>query len=190
MNRRTTLQWLSGAGLAAFLGTPSQSTAAEAPRSDKREIILLGPFSLGDWFRESKVKIDGVFNLGAPARDDIIKSFHDCTLFLLDQRIITDPKKPRFADGKKDDPRLLATGKLHHNWEEKGKSFTIQIAELSAAVSRTNYSARPPTQQVHVNVGLKTIGRRGPATSGSTIYFSPEKGTLVYDITGKLLRRK
>lgn len=184
VTRRLALGGLSGASLAAVLGDLPTAPAGEKKPAPRREFFVVGPFSLGDWFQKSKLRIEGLFNLGAPDGKEIVKSLNECTLYVLDKRVWNDAKKKRFADGG---PKLVATGKLHHVWKDDGKKFTIHLSELKASSDSINYDAVPPHQRVRVSVELITMGTTSLGTSSSTISICPED-PLFYDLNGKLRR--
>jgi hypothetical protein len=116
--RRDALCGLSGSGLAALLPvSPGAVAAADAP-AEKRERFVVGPFDLGDWFDQSGVKLDGLFDVGAPERKEIVKALGKCQAFVIDQRVCKDGKKARFADGK-DGPKLVVAGKLAPRLEDQ-----------------------------------------------------------------------
>ncbi|HWG47779.1 MAG TPA: hypothetical protein VN688_33760 [Gemmataceae bacterium] len=184
MTRRAALGGLSGAGFVSLLGTLSPTATADEGKAQRSELFVVGPFNLGDWFRKAKPRIEGLFNVGSPDRNEIAKSLSKCTLFIIDERVWKDPKKVRFAD---DGPRLVAAGKLHHVWKDNKKAFTIQIGDLKAASDKIDYDAVPPHQRVTVSVDLVTAGKAGVGYSSSTFSIMPEK-PYFYDINGKLRR--
>ena len=180
ITRRTALHGISGAGLAALL---SASVRADEAPAKKSELFVVGPFKLGEWFDKSKATLEGFFHQGAPERKEIVKSLKECFIYVIDLRIWEDDKKPSF--GASDKPKLVATGKLHHVWKDKKKSFMIQVSELTVAVNHTNYDTSPPCRTVCPNIRLKTAGSIFLGDTTSTYSLCP-KGDIVYDINGRL----
>lgn len=184
VTRRSALGGLSGASFTALLGALSSVATADEEAAQRSVFFVIGPFDLGEWFRKSKQRIEGLFNLGAPDRGEIVKSFSECTLYVIDACVWKDPLKVRFADGG---PKLVATGKLHHVWKDKEKEFTIQLGKLKASSDRIDYDAVPPFQRVRVSVELVTTGTTRLGNSSSTFSISP-KEPFFYDINGKVRR--
>jgi len=184
VTRRSALKGLSGAGLVGLLGAlPSAAVTNEEPVR-RRALFVVGPFNLGDWFRKADLRIEGLFNLGAPDRGEIAKSLSECTLYVIDEQVGKDPKKLRFAAGG---PKLVATGKLYHLWKDDKKTFAIQISKLKASSDLIDYDAIPPHQRVRISVELITAGTTRKGSSSSTFSLMP-KDPLFYDINGKRRR--
>jgi hypothetical protein len=53
---------------------------------------VVGPFSLGDWFKKYREgdKAKGPIVIGAPDDAEIIKSLNECKLYVIDCRVRTD----------------------------------------------------------------------------------------------------
>lgn len=182
LTRRSALGGLSGAGLVSLLGTLPRIANAGEKEPQRREFFVIGPYYLGDWFRKDNLRLLRLFHQGAPNPDEIVKSLRECTLFIIDERVWKDPKKVRFADGG---PKLVATGKLHHVWENNKKTFTIKIRDLKAAQDLIDYVSEPPRKRVGLSVEM-TVDSTSPEGNTSSIFsiISPED--YFYDINGKL----
>jgi hypothetical protein len=183
INRRTALNVISASGLAALTATTQAAPETPAP---KKEVFVLGPFSLGDWFKKYREhrKAKEAIVYGAPDDAEIIKSLHDCKLYVIDRRVWMDKDTVRFDDAKDSGPTLAATGKLIHTWKGKGKNCTIWLQGLSAIASSTDHRTPPPTRQVLLHVAIDIRGENALVTQSATHEFSSD---LKYDITGKEL---
>ncbi len=188
VTRRTAIAGLTGIGFSSLVSCPHQARADDKQPTEKREHIVLGPFKLGEWFDSSKKEIDGLFNQGAPKREDIINSFNECLAYIIDERVWKDEKKIEFTSGKYHKPELVITGKFVHSWESsnKKKTFVIQIVELTATLNTTNYVNNPATRTVIVNIGIETAGGSLLTNTSSKINFYPSN-QIKYDINGKLI---
>jgi hypothetical protein len=160
--------------------TASDTGADDGERVAQKRPLVLGPFNVGDWFDNTKLELDGPFNVCVPPRNEIIKSLNDCQAYIIDERISSDGKKPKFGEVK-----LAVTGKLYHKWQTKKGDYVIQIAELKTFDLQTNYADAPPWRSVKVNIGLECAGSNPIVSTKSTFYFTPEV-TFRYTIDGKL----
>jgi hypothetical protein len=184
VTRRTALAALSVSGVAALV--PVTRGAGPEAVAAKHELFVVGPFSLGDWFKKYREerKAKGTIVYGAPDDAEIIKSLNDCKLYVIDQRVWKDKDTPRFGDSKDGYPHLVASGKLIHTWKEKGKNCTIWVKELKAPVDSRNDVQPSPRCRILLHVALNLEGTNGVVTQTATHEFSRN---LVYDITGKEL---
>jgi hypothetical protein len=188
ITRRTALAALA-AGSFGSLTTAMQGAPPEAPAA-KHELFVIGPFSLGDWFKkhreESRAKDAIVY--GAPDDAEIIKSLNECKLYVLDRRVCKDKETAHFDDSK-DYPQLVAGGKLIHSWKEKGKNCTIWVTTLKAIASSTDERTPPPSRIVTLNATIDIRGENAIVTQTKTTSFEPDR-RIAYDITGKLISVK
>ncbi len=187
MTRRGVLVLASGTGLAAFAGV-TEATAGEGTAAPEAELFAMGPFPLSDWFAEPKGK-PSFRNLRqldtAPGDAELVRAFNECKLFVLDRRLIKDPKAPRFDE--RSHPILVASGKTLHTWEERDKRFSIVVAELTADVDTLRTRSFPPVKSVILGVSLRVDGAAGAATADGIYCTSKE---LTYDVFGREAKLK
>jgi hypothetical protein len=186
VTRRTALAALSAASFGSLV-SDCQAAPPEAP-AVKHELFVVGPFSLGNWFKkhreETKAKDSIVF--GAPDDAEIVKSLNECKLYVIDRRVSKDKETKHFDDPKEGYPQLVASGKLIHTWKEKGKNCTIWVKTLMAIASSTDESTPPPSRIVELNVTIDIRGENAFATQTKTVAFNSDQ-SIAYDITGKRL---
>jgi hypothetical protein len=186
VTRRTALAALSVSGVAALI--PVTQGADPEAVTTKHELFVVGPFSLGEWFkkhREQK-KRKGAIVVGAPDDDEIIKSLNECKLYVIDQRVWKDKDTVRFGDSKDGYPKLVAEGKLMHTWKEKGKNCTIWLTVMTLAGSSTEERTPPPCRMVTWNVSIDIRGENALVVETASHAFMSDRPTS-YDITGKQL---
>ena len=188
VTRRAALARISAGGFGSLLA--ASHAAAAAPPAPKQELFVLGPFSLGDWYkkyRKGKGKRNIVF--GAPDDAEIIESLDECKFYVIDLRVWKEKDRVHFSDSKDGYPHLVAGGKLIHSWKEKGKNCTIWVKKLSAAADHTDYDASPPFRRLRLHVTIDIEGENRLVTQTSTHGFFSDR-TISYDITGKELPAK
>lgn len=190
ISRRGALAGLSGAGLAAALSAHAGAARA-APAGAGVEVFVIGPFPLGDWYKRKTAKRGpgGPLAIGAdPGRDNLIAGLNECQLFLLDARDLSDPKAPKFADGKNGFPLLVAGGKVAYEWEseDKKKKFQSRVVSVRAVTNHTNYTKAGASRAVVLEVRLEFRGEAG-LLSGMCVYSMTGDSDLVYDLSGKQL---
>ena len=186
ITRRTALAGIPAAGLAALLSSPTMFEAAEDKPTNPTELVVVGPYSIADWFDKCDAPLDGVFNLGVPKKKEIVKSFRECDAYIIDHTVRTKDGKIEFATEKGFWPRLFLSGKLHHHWKTKTTEFTIQIATMSCIDNRTRNSETPCTRSTKCVVTIETAGNNLLAKSTSRFHFNSED-TIKYDTCGKKL---
>jgi len=141
---------------------------------------MIGPFTLGDWFKKHRKeqRAKGTIVIGAPDDAEIVKSFNDCKLYVIDQRVWKDKDTVRF-DGS---PKLVAEGRLGHAWEGKGKSCKIWLKSVGANVTDTDHTTSPPFRTVLLQVTFDICGENSGRTESGTYSLS---SLFSYDIIGK-----
>jgi hypothetical protein len=157
---------------------PSSEIVLGDDPAETREPIVVGPFKLGIWLDESKVKFRSDSDLFVPERKEIVKSLNECHAFVFDERIIVKGKGPRFGV-----PKLVVTGRLHHVFENKNDRYVIQIASLIVSPNMTDYSTKPAIRRVLVNVIVEAVESSRALNLKSRIGFSPDE-FVGYDING------
>ena len=164
--------------LSPFLLWP-KAGAQDVP-VERREPIVLGPFKLGEIFDSAKASVNGPLMVGVPDRKDVIKALNECEAYLIEERIFTKDKKVRFGE----QPKLVLSGKLQHEFKGKNSTFQIQIASCQAGLGSTDYSVAPATRSALLTFRLKTTGANGLLTSCTS--FSVQWLNLSYDLDGKV----
>jgi hypothetical protein len=186
LTRRAALAALS----AASFGPVAATTRAAAPEAGaaKHELFVVGPFCLGDWFKEyrERKKARRPIVAGAPDDAEIIESLNDCKLYVIDRRVWKDKDTVRFDDSQDAYPKLVAEGKLRHFWDEKGMNCTIWVTRLALAGSKTNHRTPPPFREASWNVAIDIRGEKATVVETASYAFMSDRPTS-YDITGKLL---
>jgi hypothetical protein len=176
-DRRTALLSLTGAGLSALLTLPESSQASGAENGDKKELFVVGPYNLGDWFDKKKYEIKGDSNLGVPKRDDIAKSFRECWVYIIDQRVRPAKGAAHFAED--DYPRIAVAGPFHHEFKNGKNLFIIRIASIQPVAIATDDRLPTPARAFLVTTNLMITGETTSSTEAFTV------GPLTYNLEGK-----
>jgi hypothetical protein len=192
MSRRDALRFVPTLGLCTVAATTPGGAIAEegGKQAPQREVFVVGPYPLGDLYRRYKDKdsIGDCFKKGAgPGDDDIVKSFNDCRLYVIDQRVRGNEPGWQFAEYKDGYPKLAAEGKLVHPLHDQGKKdFVIALAELEPMGTHTVESTEvSPSRSFHVTVGLKISGTLG-LLSVQASYNLCLTRCIAYDVMGRL----
>jgi hypothetical protein len=181
VTRRAALVSISAGGFGSLVAN-TLAGPANVPTL-KQEFFVVGPYSLGDWFKKYREEAKSAIVVGAPDDDEIIKSLNECKLFVIDRRRWKSKDKARFerAEGY---PQLVAGGKLIHKWKEKGKNCTILVEELKAVLNHTYDDTTPPSRHVILNVTIDIRGENGLVSQHKRCSFDTDR-EIAYDITGK-----
>jgi hypothetical protein len=185
ITRRDSIKLASAATLATLL-----SGNAEAADAKQGELMLMGPFSLGDLYESQKGRLGNEHTDGqGPSDEDIAKAFGQCQLYVIDKKVMIKAGEWRFADD--DFPKIALSGKLYFELKDnKDSDFKIYFEKMSIGDTRTNYTTNPPCR--HFRIGFQCYIVRGNFGSekGVARYGLAPKKWIGYDINGKVLHTK
>jgi hypothetical protein len=138
----------SATALASLLSGGSDARAVE---SVKDELMLMGPFSLGELYESQRRSLGNECTDGqGPSDKDIAKAFSQCQLYVIDKKIITKTGEWQFAD--EEYPKMALSGKLHFELKDnKNTDFTIYFDEMTKGAQTTDCDTKPPTRYFKVN---------------------------------------
>jgi hypothetical protein len=137
---------------------------------DHREgFLLIGPFSLGDLFKQSEKARDLFPEL---AFADIIEALNECKVSILQKREM----------GKFGKSFLVVEGRLSFKLKDKaGQPFKINLLEMKSNTGERDYCQNPPTCKTTLNFGLEATDSK----TWSVRWFLPPR--CHYDLSGKIL---
>jgi hypothetical protein len=82
--------------------------AAPELAADKQESFVVGPYSLGDWYKSYRKEEKDPLVADGPDDAEIMKSFKDTKFYLIDCRVLKDKDNARFPD--EGYPKLVVGG--------------------------------------------------------------------------------
>jgi hypothetical protein len=188
VTRRGILTVIPGAGLAAALSLAPRAGAADPSSPPQGELLVIGPFGLGDWFAAAAAEhpLGAHSTLGvAPADAELVKSLNECKLFVIDRRSLKDPERPSFPLTDADYPVIAVAGKSAHSWGEKGTSFSIELEESRVHNNSIRNRATPPFKMVSAGLTLKV---RAVAWVGKAETTHCIGRSVAYDVYGRQRR--
>lgn len=188
-NRRDALGHVCGAGLAALLAA-APGTLADPVRGKagaKRELFIVGPFLLGDWYKMASKshQIGDWFLKGAGIdANEVIKTLNKNRVFIIDERVREGAKKVRFSDG--DYPAAAVAGDLKHEWTNKdGKKFVLRVVKMEFVAPSTDEGAGLQRRRsTLVGFAFRLDGDFGLVSRSDQSHFMLEDA-VQYDVNGK-----
>jgi hypothetical protein len=130
----------------------------------KHEIFAVGPYLLGELYqnrKEGEPLRDSLKKGSGPAEDDLIKSFNDTRLYVVDRRVLTDAQTWDFDSAADGYPKLAVEGTFYHELKDsRGREFTIQVVEVALRGTGTAHF-KIPNRTAHVLVTLRISGSLG-----------------------------
>jgi hypothetical protein len=185
VNRMTRRQILGGSFGIALGTTAAAPTAAAEDMQGEGTPLVLGPFAIDKWFLKTvkSSPLGGPLEpLSTPKYEDVARVLAGCRVYILDRRISDPGKEARFADGY---PKAVVEGKLAAEWKDSGKTYALDIAEVSVSGTDTNYDKKPPARAVgRLTVTIHLRGSDGRDSAEAVYHFSSERPAVVYDVTG------
>jgi hypothetical protein len=156
VTRRESIKLASATALASLLSGGSDARAAEPA---KGELMLMGPFSVGDLYESQERSLGDEHTDGqGPSDEDIAKAFSQCQLYVIDKKIIAKTGELRFAD--EEYPKMALSGKLHFSLKDNQNSeFNIYFEQMAVVDQRTDYTTKPPSR--YFRVGFQCYLVRG-----------------------------
>lgn len=174
-------------GLPVLLeGTRLTATAQEGKQpAAKAEIFVVGPFSLGEIYRQSGhsfSKFSKISGGNGVSEADIIKSLDQCKLYVIHKRVW---KEKAWEFGGQ--PVATISGKLRHDFKDKGNPFTIRVLSVQAGADLMDYTQSPPTLRLLLSADFEIHASLGGFTNFTWLeeIKSPSYG---YDMNGKTLQ--
>jgi hypothetical protein len=185
LTRRDSIKLASATALAPLL-----SGRAEAADAKQGELMLMGPFSLGELYESQKSSLGNKHTDGqGPSDNDIAKAFDRCQLYVIDKKILAKPGGWRFAD--KEFPMLAFSGEIYFELkDDKDTDFKIYFEEIVKIDQRDDYVTRPATRSFNVGFQCHILrGTLGLEKDVARCGWIPKK-RIAYDINGNLLPKK
>jgi hypothetical protein len=184
MTRRGVLELAGVAGVGAVLGSLPGAAAGDEKGGPppKEEFFVVGPYALGDLFRDMK-KGDKDFGDWV-AEGDLVKFFNGCHFYVIDKRV------PRaqgwtFVEDKDWDPKVVIEGKLFKELnKEKDHELTAQIVEVTQMARSliTDLTTFPPHRSFIVMLMVR-LARKAPKAM-SAISVNLDLGRVAYNVGG------
>jgi hypothetical protein len=187
ITRRDSIKLASATGLASLLSGGSDARAVEPV---KGELMLMGPFPLGELYESQKRSLGNEHTDGqGPTDEDIAKAFNQCQLYVIDKKVIAKAGEWRFAD--EEYPRMALSGEVHFELKDnKDADFKIYFEKIVKVDQRDDYVTKPATRSFIVGFQSYIVrGNLGSEKHVATYGWSAKK-RIAYDINGKLLTKK
>src|SRR5260370_19763920 len=149
ITRRESIGLLSATALGTMLNGVSEGRAAEPKQA---EIILMGPFSMGELYATQNVSLGKCDDDQGPSDKEIADAFNQCQLYVIDKRVMAKTGEWQFAEAAEEYPKLALAGKMHFLLKDRKEvDFKIYLEGMCRCGSITNYYTNPPNRYYHVN---------------------------------------
>jgi hypothetical protein len=184
ITRRDSLKLASATALATLL-----SGTAKAADAEPGELMLMGPFPLGELYESQKASLGNEHTDGqGPSDKDIADAFNQCRLYVIDKKVLAKSGEWQFADGEF--PILAFSGELHFELKDNSDTnFKIYFEKMSIIDQRDDYTSRPPSRCFRVGFQCHIFrGNLGSERDIARYGWTPKK-RIAYDINGKLLAK-
>ncbi len=164
--------------VAAGAGFPAACNGAQdAPRRQPaevdQEVMVLGPFPLGELCRRmSAVDIQAIPKGGGPSEEALVKALNRCKAYLLVRRWRSPQSRKWVLRGKRDDFKVVLEGKFSYVLSDmKGEDFKINVSGATFSVDNlyTDWGPRgdtPPHGRARIGIQLETSPYRNVNVPG------------------------
>jgi sulfur relay (sulfurtransferase) DsrC/TusE family protein len=184
ITRRGVLELAGAAGVGAVFGSLPGAAAGDEKGGPppKEEFFVVGPYALGDLFRDMK-KEDKDFGDWV-AQAELVKFFNGCHFYVIDKRV------PRaqgwsFAEDKDWDPKVVIEGKQFKELnKDKDHELTAQIVEVKQMARSliTDLTTSPPHRSLIVTLMVR-LAREG-LEARTAISWNLNLGRVAYNAGG------